>query len=77
MNRKKELKAVVKTWLKETKGIKIVDMDDNTWIGVDIYHNPYSIFISYWTMIVSIQMLSGIMVNKIDYYDMNDNFRRM
>lgn len=77
MNRKKELKAVVKTWLKETKGIKIVDMDADTWIGVDIYHNPYSIFISYCTMTVSIQMLSGIMVNKIDYYDMNDNFRRM
>ena len=77
MKRKEELKAVVKTWLKETKGINIVDMDGCTWIGVDTYHNPYSIFISYCTMAVSIQMLSSIMVNKIDFYDMNDNFRRL
>lgn len=52
-------------------------MHDDTWIGVDIYHNPYYIFISYCTMAVSIQMLSSIMVNTINYYDMNDNFRRM
>lgn len=74
---KRELKATVKEWLKEFKDIKIIDMDDNTWIGVDRYHNPYSIFVSYCTMTVTIQMLSGIMVNKIEFYDMNDNFRRL
>lgn len=72
---KKELKKVVKTWLKEVKDIKIVNMD--TWIGVDSYHIPYCIFVNYCTMVVSIQMLSDIMVRKIDYYDMNNNFRRM
>mgnify|MGYP007102763971 CR=1 FL=1 len=76
-NNKKELKKEVKTWLKEEKDIKIVDMDGATWIGVDSYHLPYLIFVSYCTMFVTIQRLSGITVNKIDFYDMNNNFRRM
>lgn len=74
---KKELKKEVKTWLKEDKDIKIVDMDKDTWLGVDSCHIPYTIFVSYCTMVVTIQQLSGIMVHKIDYYDMNNNFRRM
>lgn len=73
---KKELKKEVKTWLKEEKDIKIIDMDDDTWIGVDSYHIPYHIFVCYCTMIVTIQQLSDIMVHKIDYYDMNNNFRK-
>lgn len=57
-------KKEVKTWLKEFKDIKIVDMDEDTWIGVDSYHIPYSIYVSYDKMIVTIQMLSGFMVHK-------------
>lgn len=52
-------------------------MDEDTWIGVDSYHIPYTVFVCYSKMIVTIQMLSSIMVHKIDYYDMNNNFRRM
>lgn len=74
---KKELKKEVKTWLKEARDIKIVDMNEDIWIGVDSYHLPYVIFVSYCTMTLSIQMLSDTMVHKINYYDMNNNFRRM
>lgn len=80
---KKELKKEVKTWLKEIKDIKIVDMndivamDEDSWIGVDSYHCVYHIIVCYCTMTLSIQMLSDTMVHKIDYYDMNNNFRRM
>lgn len=72
---KRELKKEVKTWLKEVKDIKIVDMNDDVWIGVDSYHCVYHIFVCYCTMTLSIQKLSVIMVNKTDYYDMNNNFR--
>lgn len=73
---KKELKKEVKTWLKEVKDIKIVDMNDDVWIGVDSYHCVYHIFVCYCTMTLLIQLLSDIMVHKTDYYDMNNNFRK-
>lgn len=73
---KKEIKKEVKTWLKEVKDIKIVDMDEDIWIGVDSYHIPYFIFVNYCTMAVSIQMLSDTIIHKINYYDINNNFRK-
>lgn len=51
-------------------------MNDDAWIGVDSYHCVYHIFVCYCTMTLSIQMLSDIMVHKIHYYDMNNNFRK-
>lgn len=56
--------------MKEARDIKIVDMNEDTWIGVDSYHAVYHIFVSYCTMTVSIQMLSDIMVHKINYTDL-------
>lgn len=73
---KRELKKEVKTWLKRDKDIKIVDMNDDVWIGVDSYHCVYHIFVYYRTMTLSIQMLSDIMVHKTHFYDMNNNFRK-
>lgn len=72
---KKELKKEVKTWLKEVKDIEIVYMDTDGWIGEDRNHILYSIFVSYCTMVVSIKILSDNI--KIDFYDMNNNFRKI
>lgn len=74
---KKELKKKLKKWLKEARDIKIVDMNEDVWIGVDSHHAVYHIYVCYCTMTLSIQMLSDIMVHKINFFNMNDNFRKL
>lgn len=59
-------------WLKEVLDLKVIDMDNNSWLAVDRSHIAYEIFISYDTGVMSVQMLSGTMIHTTSYYYITD-----
>ena len=63
----------IKSWLKDVLDLKVVDMDENSWLAVDSCHVPYEIFINYSSMVMSVQMLSGTMLHNTWYYYITDS----